>query len=46
MAPLFGVLTVDGRNCKDIIIGIAFSIPSCCVHPDTAIFLVLNLNLL
>ena len=39
MAPLFR--GADGPNCKDIINGIAFSMPSCCVLLDTAIFLVI-----
>ena len=30
----------DGLNCKDIINGIAFSMPFCCILLDTAIFLV------
>ena len=43
LAPLFR--GADGPNCKDIINGIAFSMPSCLCHmDDTAIFLVLVLN--
>ena len=38
MAPLFR--GADGPNCKDIVSGIAFSMPSCCVLLDNAIFLV------
>ena len=47
MAPLYR--GADGPNCKDIINGIAFSMPFCCILLDTAIFLViccyLSLNL-
>ena len=39
MAPLYR--GADGPNCKDIINGIAFSMPSCCILLDTAIFLVI-----
>ena len=38
MAPLYR--GADGPNCKDIINGIAFSMPFCCILLDTAIFLV------
>ena len=39
VAPLFR--GANGPNCKDIINGIAFSMPSCLCHmDDTAIFLV------
>ena len=43
VAPLFR--GADGPNCKDIINGIAFSMPSCLCHmDDTAIFLVFYKN--
>ena len=38
VAPLYR--GADGPNCKDIINGIAFSMPFCCILLDTAIFLV------
>ena len=40
MAPLYR--GADGPNCKDIINGIAFSMPFCCILLDTAIFLVMS----
>ena len=39
VAPLYR--GADGPNCKDIINGIAFSMPFCCILLDTAIFLVI-----
>ena len=41
MAPLYR--GADGPNCKDIINGIAFSMPFCCILLDTAIFLVVRM---
>ena len=43
VAPLYW--GADGPNCRDIINGIAFSMPFCCILLDTAIFLVVRFKI-